>query len=64
MWVIKNGDYYLSNKYEIAAEQLLGYGGVWAKFDIKQFKTKKEALYELRLMRIYNCGLNAEVIKL
>ena len=64
MWAIKDGDYYLSNKYEVAAEQLLGYGGVWAKFDIKQFRTKKEATYELRLMRIYGCGRKAEVVKL
>ena len=62
MYVIKNGDYYLSNQYEIAAEIVLGYGGVWSKTDIKQFKTKKEALKEVKLMR--RSFKSVEIIKL
>lgn len=64
MYVIKQDDYYLSNKYEEAAEAVLGYGGVWSKKDIKHFKTKKEAVSELKLMRRYGCGRTAEVIKI
>lgn len=62
MWIIKNGDYYLSNQYEVAAEIILGYGGVWSKTDIKHFKTKKEASKEVKLMgRSFK---NVEIIKL
>lgn len=62
MWVIKNGDYYLSNQYELAAEIVLGYGGVWSKTDIKKFKTKKEALLEVK--RMNKSFKSVEIIKL
>lgn len=62
MYVIKSGDYYLSNQYEVAAEIVLGYGGVWSKTDIRHFKTKKEALKEVKLM---GCSFKSvEIIKL
>ena len=65
MYVIKNGDYYLSNHYEKAAELVLGYGGVFAKKNIKKFKTKTEALREIKIMRACGVGSkNMEVIKL
>ena len=56
MYIIVNGRYYLSNKYEKAAEQILGYGGVYTpKFEeAKIFETKYDALLELRKAKIAN----------
>ena len=63
--IIKNDVWVLSTQYEIAAEQLLGYGGVWTK-DPKQyryFKTHKEAVKELRLMNHYGQGRGAIILR-
>ena len=50
MWIIQNGRFYLSEQYEKAAETILGYGGVYTPdfSKAKVFKTKYEALQELR----------------
>lgn len=64
-YVIKNGEYVLSSQYEKAAENLLGYGGVWTKdpSQFKYFKTHKEAVKELRLMNYYGCGRGAIILR-
>ena len=64
MWAIKSGEYYLSNKYEKAAEMVLGYGGVWSKNDMKLFRTKREALNEIRKMQYYGTGRDAEPVRI
>lgn len=60
-YVIQNGEYYLSNKYEKAAEMVLGYGGVFSKNNVKVFDTKKEAYGELMLMRRFGTGRTATI---
>ena len=52
-YILANSDgYVLSNKYELAAEQMLGYGGVWTKDrrKAKRFKTQREVQDEVNKM--------------
>lgn len=65
MWVIVNDKYYLSTKYEKAAEMILGYGGVYTPYikEAKKFKTKTEALKELKRAKRANPSIELKEIK-
>lgn len=65
MWIIVNGRYYLSNRYEKAAEMVLGYGGVYTPKieEAKRFKTKTEAMAELKRARRANRSVELKEIK-
>lgn len=63
MWAIKSGQYYLSNTYSAAGERLLGHGGVYSTTNIREFKTKAEALKEAKKIRMI-MGFEAKVVRL
>ena len=63
MYKIKNGNYYLSTHYSEAAEAVLGYGGIWAKTDIRLFYTKKEAELLIKKIKRITGLKDLEVVK-